>query len=517
MDKLPPELYLIITSLCAQGDLAVLIRSCRRIYKQCVRLLYEYNVKYDGSSALRAICQYKDQEASVAALTNAINARANLGRKFEQHLTVSLRSQYDAEPVLYPTPCKGDLTPLQLAASAGHPKVLSLLLQHEKNIDSRVQYLGWTALFFALHYRHSLAAKLLIDEHAALELASGINALHLAAATDLSDIIEYLVKEKELDLDGADRNGDTPLVHAITSPHATRHSISHLFRLGADLNKGTLRRGQYWSPLSIAIQSQRWELAHELLNNGADSEGGSGLASPRQQKRAGICHPLLLALCIKSPKNQKLRKKVVHKLLESVDPDMEVFSGSLRMGSFLSIVVQRKLQWETEILLNTRRVDVESRDSSDRTPLERALPPSSGSLEIAALLLRHGARMPKEPTTAILQFINNICQQADAIAIHETLHYNKVLAPLFQLLWNHCSSYRSEDRDEVMTAFIAGSPRWMVDAMTQIEHDKLTNTYVLERLKEKFDLGPRLPRRAKSEMIDWWKHRGVKRRLIEDQ
>ncbi|KAI0977552.1 ankyrin repeat-containing domain protein [Xylaria arbuscula] len=517
MDKLPIELCFMIARLCQPADLAALSRSCRLFYSIFNQLLYEFDVKNYGSSSLPAICQYEDQESSIAALKKAIGAGANLRAEFRKNLEVPLQSQYDLEPMLYPTPYRYDLTPLHFAASAGHLEVISLLLQHEKNIDYPVQNLGWTALFFALHYRHNLAARLLIDEDAALVLASGIDALHLAAATDLPDIIEYLVKEKGLDPNGADRNGDTPLVYAITSPHMTKNSISRLFSLGADLNKGTFIRRQYWSPLSIAIQRQKWELAEQLLDNGADPEGESGLAAPRQQKRAGINHPFLLALCIKYPKKQKLRKRVVHKLLESVDPDMEVFSGSSRMGSFLSIVAQKKLQWETEILLNTGSVDVESRDSSGRTPLERALSPSSGSLEIAAFLLRHGARMPKELTTEILQLINNICQKANAIIVYGTLTFNKTLAPLFQLLWNHCSSYRSEDRDEVMKAFIAGSPPWMVDAMTKMEHDKLTNTYVLERLKEKFDHGSKLPRRAKPEMKDWWKQRGVKRWLEEDE
>ncbi|KAI0837955.1 hypothetical protein F5Y06DRAFT_58173 [Hypoxylon sp. FL0890] len=83
MDKLPIEILLMIGALCEPQELIALLHSCNLFYPIYNQLLYEYIVKYDDSSALRAICQYKDQE-SFAALTNAINARANLGRKFKQ-------------------------------------------------------------------------------------------------------------------------------------------------------------------------------------------------------------------------------------------------------------------------------------------------------------------------------------------------------------------------------------------------------------------------------------------------
>jgi len=44
------------------------------------------------------------------------------------------------------------------------------------------------------------------------------------------------------------------------------------------------------------------------------------------------------------------------------------------------------------------------------------------------------------------------------MAIKEILGYNKILALVFQVLFNHCSSVERKGRDEVMTEFFPGCP-----------------------------------------------------------
>jgi hypothetical protein len=111
----------------------------------------------------------------------------------------------------------------------------------------------------------------------------------------------------------------------------------------------------------------------------------------------------------------------------------------------------------------------------------------------------------------ILRLMNNI-YRAQAIAIYDTVAYNKALAPLFQLLFNHCSSPSLGDRNGVTKAFLDGCPPWMV-AVTKNKHPhKLTNRYLLGRMEEKLDLCERLPRKAKRKMDKWWLYRMVKRR-----
>ncbi|KAI1286516.1 ankyrin repeat-containing domain protein [Xylaria venustula] len=467
--------------------------------------LYEGTKGTKGELARHVV---EDAYASVKALEKAIDAGANLQRTFAVKVLHTIPRQYS-----WVTPETGfmefchDLTPLHLAAWKGLRDTVALLLLNGVDIDTPTDQLRWTPLFFALDSKQSLMAKLLIDRGASLASESGTSAIHVSVAADLPDITEYLVKEKRINPNARDRQGDTPLIYAIKSPYSTEKSISHLFALGANLNQTTFVRGQYWSPLRIALTCQRWELAEQLIDNGAN---------PEQTTYAGMSHPLLLALLVKSPKNQRIRKRLISKLLARVDPNMEV-SGSHRIGSLLSILVQRKLRWETELLFRTGCADVESKDSSGLTPLSRALSPSSGSSEIAALLLRHGARILQEPITEILHLINHICQTLDAKAVKETLDYNKTLAPLFQLLFNHCSSLSLEGRDAVMTAFLDGCPSWMVAVTRKRNQQRLTNEDVLNAMRDQFEFIEERPRKAKAgKMKNWYLHKAVKRRRLNN-
>ncbi|KAI0388255.1 hypothetical protein F5Y17DRAFT_248985 [Xylariaceae sp. FL0594] len=175
-----------------------------------------------------------------------------------------------------------------------------------------------------------------------------------------------------------------------------------------------------------------------------------------------------------------------------------------------------KLRWETETLLKTGRVDVESRHSPGLTPLERALLPSSGSSEIAALLLRHGAALSEKPMEDILWLINNI-YRARATVIYAALSYKKALAPLLQLLLNYCSSTNSESREGFITAFMNGCSPWIVAVVAEMKQKRLTNSYLLYRFKEKFNVIPRFPRKVKPMMECWWDEKKLRRRLNQDQ
>ncbi|KAI1318792.1 ankyrin repeat-containing domain protein [Xylariaceae sp. FL0255] len=404
-----------------------------------------------------------------------------------------------------------DLTPLHLAAQNGLRDTVALLLQNGANINISTERSRWTPLLFALNNRQSLTAKSLIDQGAALTTEWGTNALHISAALDLPDIVEYLVKEKGIDPNSGDGFWDTPLIYAITSPYATEKSIPHLIALGADVNQVTFVRGQCWSPLGIALKCGRWELAEQLLDNGADPEHKGDSASSQQQTRhLGNNHPLSLALLVKFPKNQRARRHMIPKLLAKVNLGTEV------SGSLLSTLVQRKLRWEIERLLRTGYVDVESRDLSGMTPLERALLPSSGSAEIAAVFLQHGARVPHDTLTEILRLTRTICQTPHASVIKETLDCNKALAPLFQLLLDHCLSLKVDNRDEVMTSFVDGCPPRMVAMRNKMKGNRLTNEEVLANMKEEFEFVTRRPRKAAPEIQNWFVHPGAKRRRLNN-
>ncbi|KAI1316615.1 ankyrin repeat-containing domain protein [Xylariaceae sp. FL0255] len=507
MLDLPLDIHFMIAALCKRKDLFALSLSCQQLYQSYNYLLYEYNIKHESSSALGEICQYENQDASIRALQTAINAGANLERTFGIIVLHALPRAYSwLIPELNQITYYHDLTPLHLAAQNGLRDTVALLLQNGANINISTEPLRWTPLLFALNNRQSLTAKFLIDQGAALTSKWGTNALHISAALDLPDIMEYLVKGKGINPNSRDGSRDMPLIYAITSPYATEKSIPHLIALGADVNQVTSVQDQYWSPLGIALKCGRWELAEQLLDNGAD---------PEPKDDPALSRLLLLALLVRSPKNQRARKRVVPKLLAKVNLGMEV-SGTKKIGSLLSALVQRKLRWEIKQLLRTGCVDIESRDSSGMTPLKRALSPSSGSAEIAAVLLQHGARVSQDTLTEILRLTQIICQTPHAAVIKEVLDCNKALAPLFQLLLDHCLSLDVDDRDEVMTSFVDGCPPRMVAIRNEMKGNRLTNKEVLAKMKEDFEFVTRLPRKAAPGIQNWFVHPGAKRRRLNN-
>ncbi|KAI1439512.1 ankyrin repeat-containing domain protein [Annulohypoxylon stygium] len=325
MLNLPSEIHHMIAGQCELVDIAAVSTTCRQLHQVYNVLLYEQNVKFHNSSALRSICQYKEQRFSVAALKNAISAGANLQRTFYKVVTHTLPRQYSwSRPGFDQIAYVHYLTPLHLAASAGLCDAVTLFLDDGIDVDVAAESLGWTPLFFALNKRRDRTARRLIDQGASLILGSGLTALHMAVAANLRDISTYLINDKGMDLNSGDRNGDTPLVYALTSPYTTEESILHLLTLGADANKRVFVSGQCWSPLSISLRCGRWDFAEKLLDHGADVEGTSGLTiSHPDATRAEITHPLLLALFAKPPRDRRSRKRIITRLLAKADPKME--------------------------------------------------------------------------------------------------------------------------------------------------------------------------------------------------
>ncbi len=66
----------------------------------------------------------------------------------------------------------------------------------------------------------------------------------------------------------ADRDGRTPLVHAILADDADAAIVGLLVARGADVNRADA--GQRWTPLHFAARDQRADLVRLLLDAGAD-------------------------------------------------------------------------------------------------------------------------------------------------------------------------------------------------------------------------------------------------------
>ena len=72
---------------------------------------------------------------------------------------------------------------------------------------------------------------------------------------------------KSVDVDSRDRDGCTPLMHAIVTEHSDPKMIEYLVGHGADVN--AVDKGEQWTPLHFAARDQKVEIVKILLENGA--------------------------------------------------------------------------------------------------------------------------------------------------------------------------------------------------------------------------------------------------------
>ncbi|KAH9903868.1 hypothetical protein F4778DRAFT_102723 [Xylariomycetidae sp. FL2044] len=140
MLEFPTEIHFMIAIQSTPADIAALSRSCQQLHEVYDRILYEYNAKYDNSSALRSIFRYKEQPFAVTAFKKAIIGKANLQRTFPKLLTHACHRQYRwSSPGLDPTTYFHYLEPLHLAASRGFYDVVALLIDGGIDIDAEAE------------------------------------------------------------------------------------------------------------------------------------------------------------------------------------------------------------------------------------------------------------------------------------------------------------------------------------------------------------------------------------------
>ncbi|KAI0818432.1 ankyrin repeat-containing domain protein [Xylaria sp. FL0064] len=246
----------------------------KQLYKAYNHLLYTRNARLDNSSAVTGICHLADPEWSVAALQHAIAAGADIRTRSWQTIygrpdIIGSRSWHDPDLHKHHTCC---VQPIHIAASYGCWELVKLLLDSGVDLDSLSE--GdetYTPLAIAIQTFQTDTALNLLNRGAALtSCRHGITILHLAAANNLIEVITYLVKEKGMSLSCQNSYGETPVTCAIRSPYATKTSIAHLTALGADWNPQNRR-----CPLALARARGKWDLAEQLLKDGAKGDLGS--------------------------------------------------------------------------------------------------------------------------------------------------------------------------------------------------------------------------------------------------
>ncbi|KAI6080819.1 ankyrin repeat-containing domain protein [Hypoxylon rubiginosum] len=511
MNHLPLELHRMVAAFCGPATLAVLCRCSNPFNSIYTTPLYEQDVKlYCSSAVWFIILYYTDEAIAIKALKKAVAVGADLEKEktlplryMRPRWTASTVTNYELHRI----------TPLHMAAARGLGSVVSFLLEQKAPINAVAGKSQWTPLLLALCERQGPTAKQLLYRGASLTMEGlDINALHLASAANLPDIVTYLVREKGMDINSEDRDGDTPLVYAILSPDTTKEFIAYLVQIGADVNKTAVHNGQRLSPLGFALRHEIWDLAEALLDCEADPSGTREVG-PNSTLLAAhdVLRPLQIALLSKGQSDPCARKKIIVRLLDlRADLPAEVRIDGWE-GPLLSKLVRSHLKWEVKLLLKGRYVDVEGRDFRGITALEEALSPTSGSPEIAILLLQHGARVPRRSAQNILDLVDSLYQTSNAVTLYNTLRSYRLLACMFQVLFDHCSAVVPEDSDDVTREFLANSPPLMVDMIKAKSGHKLTNEKVLEQMRDQFYTTKVRPRKAARPMRNWWMDRNVRR------
>ena len=154
-------------------------------------------------------------------------------------------------------------SPLKIAAKRGNANVLEVLLVNKANpnyIGKKTP--GFSPLNNAVQFGQFDCAKLLIEHGANLVHKDMTNtALHSAAYGGHAYVVEYLIKEKQMDVNQKNNAQRTALFQSITQGH---NSVAKtLLRLGADPNVQLGKDNE--TLLHVAVKEGRKEIVTMLL------------------------------------------------------------------------------------------------------------------------------------------------------------------------------------------------------------------------------------------------------------
>jgi ankyrin repeat protein len=160
----------------------------------------------------------------------------------------------------------GEETPMHIAASKGHANVLSLLLEHGADLDSRTSY-GQTPMHRAFWFGELEAGQYLLDRGADIHAQGydGRSSLYLAGQVENLEIARILL-ERGAAINTPDNGGWTPLYAAVY--RGKIRVVRLLLEHGADVNART-KRGK--TPSQMALESGRHEIVELLSEYGAES------------------------------------------------------------------------------------------------------------------------------------------------------------------------------------------------------------------------------------------------------
>lgn len=263
-------------------------------------------------------------------------------------------------------------TPLHCAASRGHLKMATLLLNHGASIDT-VDQRKMTPLMLATTTSPNNAPrldliKLLLEKGAKINTQTDAgSALHTACRSGSIETINFLL-ERGADPALRDKQGETPLQACIASSYRFGREnaelpIDKLLAKGVDINTAN-QNGM--TMLDSAIQSNNRKLVEKLLSLGADAN---------HSDRNGITTLM-----------RAVNNKEFFDLLISKGADINQGGAS---GSALHMAL-RSGSMQTALLLLDKGANATVMDGQGNTPLHLAAQ-SSGGAPMVKPLISHGA------------------------------------------------------------------------------------------------------------------------------
>ena len=213
---------------------------------------------------------------------------------FEKHQKVVklLLDRADVNPNLRDTTY--NQTPLWMASTAGH-EILGLFLERKDVEINGQSRRGETPLYQAIHYKYFSAAKMLLEAGADPNVSTdkGRTTLSWAAAEGSEESVELLLKQHSIEIDVADKLGQTPLLRAADGGHTK--CIRMLLDKGASVEH-TDNEGR--TALSLAAIKGHKVAAKFLLKNNAeinaqDRKGNTPLALAAENNHDAVVRYLL--------------------------------------------------------------------------------------------------------------------------------------------------------------------------------------------------------------------------------
>jgi ankyrin repeat protein len=443
--RLPPEIVLLVDELLDLSDRLALGRANRKFYTIINPVIYRDNVKLANSSSLF----WGAESGQLGTLKHALAAGADLNasgplpRKPGESDSNDTENDGDGnadadqaaelfeeppDPRLQPS-----CTPLHLAAKHGHRDIVEWLLDNGADIDApsyRVcecqslksgrhpsrrlsEWPRWRALHTAMCSQERAVAELLIFRGASLELDTTPGhkhtALHSAAAHGLIPVIKLLALN-DINLDVNQRDAwDNTALHYVSEIWSARDAadirdtITKLLALGADLEA---HNESGYTPLLNACFRGNYAVAHRLVNIGANPDPHRHIPNFRDYR------PLYYCMLQRSEffdmddapvKHDEFEGNRVTLIKALADAGADVNARFDKRGhrAVTPLMLACELAEPRAVAALVQcGAEINAQDRNGRTPLCYAVTirvDHRGEVpEIAAIMLRHGARMDIE-------------------------------------------------------------------------------------------------------------------------